>query len=266
MLVGESSLAAALPYITENTIILIDANVHSCIYMQHYLYCLRTAPTIRDWHQQMADRLGTDANGHKVGPHQEEFIVLMLKRQLRQWQDAGLEHGLDDEATYQRSSQLARQKAIIPWQANIQDPADMRRLADSLRANQATITMANLTNVLDHLDPKLGGMALGDLPMTEHVPILASSMVAVSRDIAERIKNLQAERKQQDPDDQPDHEEEPLGPTYLAGATGPFFGLSNFAEQGGLQVVRGNERFFYAAYRRRYLELGRSAEQQENTA
>src|SRR5665213_33767 len=254
LLVGESSLAAALPYITENTIVLVDANVHSCIYMQHYVDCLRTAPTIDGWRRQMATVLDRDPGSGKTGLYQEKFITLMLKRQIKQWHEAGLQHALGDEEAYQFSSQLARQKAIVPWHADLQDPADMQRLAGVLKAQQATITMANLTNVVDHLKTTEGPLALEDLPMTEHAPILATSMAAVPRDVARLIKEIKAQKKRQDPSSQDAQEHEELfGSTYLAGATGPFFGLRNFVEEGGSQVIRGNERLFYGVFRRRYL-------------
>jgi hypothetical protein len=265
LVVGESSLTSSLPYIPEDTIVAVDSNPHSCAYMQHYVDSLRTAPTIKEWHRQMAHRLNPDFNGDTDALYQEDVIGLKLGRQIRQWQEADLKHGLDDEETYKRSSWLARQKAIIPWRADLQDQTDMQLLAQTLRAHRATVTMINLANVVDCLKRSFGPLALEDLPVAEHAPILATSMVAEPRDVRRLMKEIRAQKEAQKPENQADSEaEQPFGPTYLAGATGPFFGLRNFFEQGGSELIfDSEERRCHAVYRRLYHRATDTEQQQQ---
>jgi hypothetical protein len=253
LLVGESSLVSALPYIMENTVILVDANPQACMYMQRYVDALRTEPDIESWHRRMAGHFNPDHNGDTDSVYRDRIRDIKLRRQIKQWQDAGLAHGLDDEEAYQLSSRLARQKAIIPWRVHLQDRPEVRSLAQVLRGHRATITLANLTNVVDYLKPGSEPLALDELPATEHVPIMASSMMAITRTIREILQALNAQEQGQDSQEPAAKDSQtPFGPTYLVGATGPFFGVGNFAEQGGVHPVSTNERSFYAAYRRRY--------------
>jgi hypothetical protein len=252
LLVGESSLISALPYIPEDTIIIINNNPHSSIYMQHYIDALRTAPTIQDWFDQMEHRMNPYENDDWLKRYKQQFLGVGLDRQLKQWQDAGMEQGLDDEEAYRLSSQLAREKAIIPWEANLQDPAAMERLNQALRAHKATITFVNLANVMEWLkdvSPR-PPLALEDLPMTEYAPILTTAMVAVPKHVRRIIMAQIRQDRGQAPRDQ--SSVKLAGPVYLSAATGPFFGLRNFFEQGGNGPVDGEERLLNAVFTRKY--------------
>lgn len=246
LLIGEGSLISALPYMPEDTIIILDKNPRFCAYMQHYVDSLRSAPNIRGWHSEMARRLkpGYDGNSNDPAVYKEQFMGLNLDMQIRQWHSAGLQHGLDDETSYTLARELANKKAIVVWQADLKDETDMQRLGQALRENQATITMANLSNVVSWHKP--GGtavsqrLALEELPITEYAPILTTSLSALPTGFNDHGRKSYGKK--------------PEDPIYLLPATGPFFGLRNLFEQGGTGPIADSvERQANAVFRRQYL-------------
>lgn len=242
LLVGESALISALPYLSEETVILLDNNPRACAYMRHYVDSLREAPDIQTWHLAMAQRLNPDSEGRDGSKYRRQQTGFDLARQIRQWQRAGLRHSLDDPEAYWQSHLLAREKAIIPWHADLRSEPDMQRLAQALDEHDATITMANLTNAINWPNTRPGTsqpLALDQLPMTEYAPILTTSMYALPPEFRDEVLS----------------QERPAGTTYLVGATGPFFGLANLYEQGGTgRIADRDERLGKAVFRRQYVE------------
>lgn len=202
ILIGESSLAANLRYIPEETIILLDQSPDMGSYMGDYVEGLREQDNIQKWTDSV---LGDCPDKHYTG----------MFFQLDEWANNGYDHALEDETAFQIAKKAAQQKAIIPWLGDITDPDEMDILGDTLRDYDATVTFMNLTNVI----PYVGGQRsarycarqLARLPISRHAPILATNLrVRKPRNHNEAYSLLNGSR--------------------VAEATGPFFGLQNLMD------------------------------------
>lgn len=213
LLVGESSLAAAIQYIPEDTILLVDQSFEMCVFMKRYIEALREAESIADWAKFM-----------KVGD--QEFLGTAVYRhfgtqfevQAHEAEKNGYKHPLQDEAEFKKAQAFAQTKAIVPWHADIGSSKNMQALAAALKERKANITMMNLTNVI-HYDTRFKkakhcATKLKELPITEQAPIMTTSMHPKTADTKEdwrRMRNLQH---------------------GIAEATGPFFGLDSLSKAG----------------------------------
>jgi hypothetical protein len=169
VVVGESSLAATLEWIPEETIVLLDSSSLMCNYMNDYTVWLQYASSLEDWRERIIKYPSTSSG---------------LETQLKRWEKAGYEHALISEAGFQRAQELARQKVFVPWCADLTSSADVARLADALKGLNAHITFANLTNVIqfNHLHWNLRSFVdnLRQLPVTRFAPILTTSCLATA--------------------------------------------------------------------------------------
>lgn len=208
VLVGEASLASALPMIPEETIILLDQSPEMASFMAEYLACLQEADTIEDWYAMMDLR-------SPVPWSAEDATRDRIEDQAYDWQEEGYRHAFKDEESFQQAKELARTKAIIPWVGDITRDSDMGYLGDALRSNDAHVTLVNLTNVLAvNRDYGLASSyvaPLRNLPVTDTTPIMLTGIS--SKYPGTRRSNI-------------------------VKATGPFFGLDNLAEHGGLTTPR----------------------------
>ncbi len=208
LLIGESSLAPALPFIPEDTILLVDSCADINFYMARYVAALRTLPNAASWQEYMFQNQAPN--------------YAKLERQISHWEAAGATHPLasqDTDATYQKAQALARQKAIIPYNLDITDARELQILGDMLRAHGATLTFMNLSNAIVYRDnfskgSPYRGVACAELlaqtlPVSPEAPILATSQLQLAAE----------------------SEEDKIGWSLL-GATGPFFGLANLALSG----------------------------------
>lgn len=191
LLVGESSLAACLQFIPEETIVLLDQSPLMCEHMNNYTVWLQYASSLDDWRHHVL---------------RENYVPPSLRRQIREWGALGHAHPLGDEATFQATQQLARQKVFVPWRADLTKTSDMAELAAALNSIDAHITLINLTNVIQyagyHHKVELFANNLRQLPVTQFAPILTTSTHATT----------------------------PNMPGLAT--TGPFFGLDNLAGDG----------------------------------
>jgi hypothetical protein len=216
LLVGESALASAIRFIPEDTIILLDSSREMCIYMGAYVKNLREASSIQDW----AKRMGLAPNRLTARLKSPVFdhYYRKLTAQIITWERDGFSHAFSDEATFKEAQELARQKAIIPWHANITNGYDMSDLSEALNKHGASITMMNLTNVLPYdetfRDSSSYAAMLSELPVTPNAPILTTS---VFPQLDEFLNGSLVENAQ----------------LRIVPTTGPFFGLANLAEAGG---------------------------------
>jgi hypothetical protein len=221
VVVGESSLMAALPFIAEETVVVVDKSPDMIAYLDKYINALREAKTIEEWGDLMGFR------GSKRGTS-AGYAVLGLESQTEEWHSSGYIHPVDSEELYNKAHLLARQKAIIPWNADITKRRDMNRLGNSLKDMGANVTLLNLTNVMgcSYAFDDTRGFAkrLGALPVTPNVPIMTTSTIT-------KI-------------DPPN----PMVSGYIVEATGPFFGLDNLKDHGG----KINSRKIGSAYMRQY--------------
>lgn len=208
VLVGESSLASALPMIPEETIILLDQSPEMASFMAEYLACLQEADTIEDWYAMMDLR-------SPIPWSAEDMTRDRIEDQAYDWQEEGYRHAFKNEEAFQQAKQLARAKAIIPWVGDITRDSDMGYLGEALRSNDAHVTLINLTNVLAvNRDYGLASSyvaTLRNLPVTDTAPIMLTGIS--SKYPGTRQSNI-------------------------VKATGPFFGLDNLAEHGGLTTPR----------------------------
>lgn len=211
IVVGESALMSTLPLIPEETIIVVDQSEDMCSFMHDYVASLRTAETINDWGKAMG-LIENDNHVHAYNQMRKGFVG-----QSGEWRNTGYSHALDNPDVYRQAHQLARQKAIIPWHADIADPHDMAALGKALRDRDAHVTFVNITNVpsVYAIPGDSAGWAnrLDQLPMTSHAPILATA----------------------------NHPKEGIDPsdpnvTRITEALGPFFGTQNLRQYGGLSV------------------------------
>jgi hypothetical protein len=215
LLIGESALAANLADIPEDTIVLFDKSPDMCTYMgETYVQQLREAASARAWRQSVL----------RGAP---ERYYRLFAGQLVEWRGKGYEHPLSKQArpeTFLAAQQAAREKAIIPWFGDITEPLDLQILGDALRAQNATVTFMNLSNVIPACHKfdtaQACADALGQLPVSRYAPILTTQLHA------RKPQNALEERER-------------LRGRSKAEATGPFFGLANLAT-GGLVWSRNN--------------------------
>lgn len=197
VVIGESSLAGVLQFIPEDTIVIVDNSPEMCAYMTRYVEALRVCETVEEWQEMMglrqAKEIGENMRSRALG-------------QIIEWDLSGYEHPLNDPSLYYEASKIAREKAIIPWCADIADKKEMRKLGGTLKKLDANVTMINLTNALlvDKRFSDIGSYVkvLENLPVTEYAPILTTSTQGMSS-------------------------EDPRISGYIVPATGPFFGLKN---------------------------------------
>ncbi|MFI5271074.1 MAG: hypothetical protein ACHQT9_03460 [Candidatus Saccharimonadales bacterium] len=206
VVVGESSLMAALPFIPEDTIVVIDNSPDMCAFMDHYVRLLREHDNLRDW--------GSDIGFNDGGFDPEvRGTIQRFAQQALEWVFSGEPHPFANEEAYEAAHEQIKGKAVIPWNADITKPRDMQRLGAALRSLGANVTMLNLTNAI--LDPagldhsREYAEILAELPVTEHAPILTTSYIPKDTCHPSAI------------------------PGRIVEATGPFFGLKNLAEHGG---------------------------------
>lgn len=60
-------------------------------------------------------------------------MVNDLLYQLMHWRSVGEPHPVKDDEAFYEAQRLAREKVIIPWQADILDAKSMQWLVDQLR-------------------------------------------------------------------------------------------------------------------------------------
>lgn len=206
VLVGESSLMLNLPFIPEETIILLDSSEPMTSYMSDYVEALRTADNADDWarragvlKKRILPRFGLPDRG-------EERALYFLRHLGTEWVSEGYIHPAMDVNAFDERAKLARQKAIIPWHGDITSIEDMAKLGDALKQRNANVTMLNLSNVLSvyygHVPMEKFVDGLEQLPLVDNAPILTTSI---------RHKYT-------------------TGP--IMEATGPFFGLDNLRVHG----------------------------------
>ncbi len=136
ILIGESALMAAIRYIPEEVILMLDKSPKMIAYMAKYVTTLRTSESIEEWYEKM---------GFNSVPSWRKDAIT---ERAGYWQLAGLGHPALSADAFAEASELARQKTIVPWQGDIANSRDMSRLGRVLRAYRASVTLLNLTNVL----------------------------------------------------------------------------------------------------------------------
>lgn len=197
LIVGEGSLAAALPYIPEPTILMIDQQPTFLRYMQRYIARLRTTRLLGDFKYE----LGLGNIGYLVVDH------------MLNWDNQDDEHPLKSQEAFRRSAELARRKAIVPYRIDLTDAGQVRDLGELLRRYGATVTFMNLTNVAGYME-NFGSARhlhhnLSHLPVTETAPIMTTTSTVSPG--SSRYGNGDSENMPQ---------------------TGPFWGLRNLREAG----------------------------------
>lgn len=218
MVIGESALAANLHFVPEPTVLIVDQNKDMVMFMQRYVEALRTAGSIEEWREEMG--LTGDPEGRN-GPF-VQYANRLLDAQIKEWERNGYDHALSSEAAFQEAQAIAREKALIPWWADVSNAKHMRRLGGALTEAEATVTMLNLSNVavFDDVFEEAAGWAerLRELPMTPDAPILTTSQIhKVYEAGIESFLDLLTGKS---------------GGSITV-ATGPFFGLDNLAQHGG---------------------------------
>ncbi len=219
-LVGESSFISVITDIPEDTILLVDRSPEMCAYMTRYIEALRTASSPQEWREMM--NLDDDVDLEFMISEEytdQQLYCFYLQLQRNYWQENGMEHALSSQSAFEAAQEAARQKAIVPWCADITNKQEMDVLNEALTKYNATITMMNLTNVFacddgywyDYAETAEYIVALRALPITPNAPILTTTRV-------------REEDKTED------------GKMFVAQQTGPFFGLDNLANEGGRTV------------------------------
>jgi len=209
LLIGEGALLPALQFIPEETVIIGDCNPEMIEFMGKYLAALHTAEHVEDWHTAITNYLLSVDN-------RTLFDRQSTNMQVAQWRAQGVQHPLISQEAYQVAREAAQKKAIIPWQLDLTDKSDLRYLGDTLRSVQANITFLNLTNVITYgvnfnSARECARLLSKTLPITPAAPILTTSI----RKSAKPIRRV------------PEYQD-----YQVLGATGPFFGLANLAENG----------------------------------
>src|SRR5580698_5575672 len=64
VVIGESSLMAALPFIAEDTIVVVDKSSNMCAFMGRYIDALRQARTLEGWRAELG--IGADQESRAV--------------------------------------------------------------------------------------------------------------------------------------------------------------------------------------------------------
>lgn len=209
VVIGESSLIAALPDISEDTIILLDKSQDMVTYMSWYVQMLREAGDIQEWGEQLLNTKGQNFRPFDANP---KYYAEGALDQAFEWQEAGRAHPYIEEGLFEKVQVLAREKAIIPWRGDITSRKDMMNLGRVLKANGANVTLINLTNVpgcdLSFSDASEFADSLDLLPVTDNAPILTTSRRPMFDFAKDRI-------------------------SQVVQATGPFFGTENLRNFGG---------------------------------
>lgn len=219
LIVGESSLASAVQFIPEDTIVVLDSSDEMCVYIRDYVDSISNANTLSDWKELMGFNRPEFVKGIMNGDL--ERYAQKLFEQVDEWEDAGIKHALYDENAFAAAKAALAGKVVIPWHADIADKQAIAGLAEALRSHDATITMANLTNVIpydrtfnetsDYVD------ILSQLPFTPYAPIMATNTSGKALLTKEDVlKDL-------------------VNPDHIVQATGPFFGLDNLATGGKIR-------------------------------
>lgn len=169
LVIGEGSLAAALLYIPERTVVVADINSSHVAHMTRYVQALRERASRQDWLKNMR---GSSSGG--------PLFDTMLQAQIEEWEAAELSHPLADDEAYVTAHRLAQEKVFVPLWASVSNDDEMSQLGRVLRGSHGVITRAALSNVLsanhdlDHPRPKAILKALGKLPWASDAPILTS--------------------------------------------------------------------------------------------
>lgn len=219
VLIGESSLIAALPYIEEDTIILLDKSPAMCEFMSRYVEGLKQCETIEEW-------LAFMGIADEEDPRVFRDITFRINEQIYEWELSGHRHGLNSQEVYSAVRDVAKDKAFIPWCADMTDRRAMKRLGKTLKSYNANVTFMNLTNAMPctsrfneaHEFVK----RFEYLPVTPNAPILTTGGAKDGG--------------------------------YIVEMTGPFFGLENLKKFGGKTQADwpGGERG--PSSRRQYIE------------
>jgi len=175
VVVGESALMASIRHIPEETILILDKSSAMIGYMTDYIQALRASGSMEDWYARMGFS----------GPDRQYPILIgqrlrqVIAWQARYWTLGGYDHPSVSDEAFDEARDLANQKAIIPWHADITSKKDMSRLGKLLKAYEASVTLLNLTNVLVCEDGiRTAEQAAGHLdalPFTSNVPIILTS-------------------------------------------------------------------------------------------
>ncbi len=200
ILIGESSLIAALPFLEEDTIILLDSSPVMCEFMSRYVDGLKKCKTIEEW---------LNFIGLEDEENQDTFatFTFRIREQIREWEQSGYTHGLNSQDAYDAARKAVEAKAFIPWCADLTDEKAMKQLGEALKTRDANVTFMNLTNALPCTsrfdESRKFAKRLEHLPVTPNAPILTTGGVRKG------------------------------GNGYIVEATGPFFGLENLKKFGG---------------------------------
>jgi hypothetical protein len=214
VLVGESALAANIQLIPEQTIVLIDKNHSTSLYLDRYVQALREEPDAASWMQRMLGGFASDLSAFTFRD--------CLARQIRHFRDYDRVHPFGDTTqdaiAYSNAQEKAREKTIVSWAGNIASPDDMEYLGETLREHNGTVTLLNLTNVIpycaerphlehSYLQSRRYAEVLRTLPTTADMPILTTSSYSYDVD--------------------------PTTTAHMLDYTGPFTGLDDLAARGG---------------------------------
>jgi hypothetical protein len=170
LVIGEGSFNTSILYMPEDTIILADISPGACDYMHDYVRYLRYCQTPEAWLHEMA------SSWQSKTYHMAQSINEGFEHQAKRWNRAGYTYSLTHEATYSKAHEAALSKAIVPWRMDITDPMHLLRLAELLGNANATITFANITNLIDIVyggKPEHAAKNLDLLPFSAFAPILA---------------------------------------------------------------------------------------------
>jgi hypothetical protein len=211
LLVGEAALAASLSHglLPEPGIICLDNQSQAVQHMSAYTSTLRAVDTATMWREIME----IDGEPSALSKEDQERYQRRLHSQITLWQGRGLAHPFGAQSEpYNAAHDAIRQKKTIPWLADIARPEDMAYLGEQLRNVGATVTLLYLSNAIPYSSlwhgapgfPTAAGYAgvLSQLPVTPNVPIITTSITT-------------------------------SGPSKIAVATGPFWGLDDLAARGG---------------------------------
>jgi hypothetical protein len=212
MVIGESALAASIHLITEPTILVVDTSPAMVKHMGKYVQALREEPTCNAWNKRMIDSHPDSLVRYRYRGELGEQIERHIERGCTHPLDKHTKTPAATQKAYKRARKAAKEKAIIPWLANITQADDLAYLDHELRARDATLTLLNLTNVIPYTvannpasplsDSADFANILGTLPTTANIPILTTSSFF-----------------------------EPA--TRVLEPTGPFAGLDDLATRGG---------------------------------
>lgn len=212
LLIGESSLMASIRYMPESTLLMVDHYPKMVAHMAKYVEALRSSRAFDEWMAKMgyAGGVAKALTGEIIS------METYLEEVAKPWTRAGLPHPATNHAAFEEASELAREKAIIPWRADIAQRADMRRLGKTLRAYGSGVTVMNVTNVLI-VENRF--MTADDAVTTlEHLPVTADApIITTTAECTEQPGRLEFN----DP-------------------AGLFFGLQELREKGGLVDAWGS--------------------------